>query len=97
MQRPAILRAPRIAAASSLLVAIALAHPAAHAQTVDSTGVRAVPTYESVGLDWSNAGANSNGCDVQYRKQGEATWHPALNLWYDASNGECRGSIVYLT
>ena len=79
-----------------LVVALSFAGTA-FAQALDSSGVRAVPTYESVGLYWSNAGASSNGCNVQYRQQGESTWHPGLNLYYDASSGECRGSIVYLT
>ncbi|HXE60755.1 MAG TPA: Ig-like domain-containing protein [Gemmatimonadaceae bacterium] len=69
----------------------------AHAQTLDSTGVRAVPTYEAVGLYWDNANANSNGCNVQYRVQGTSTWSNALNLWFDPATNQCRGSIVYLT
>ncbi len=97
MQSQAFCRAPGLIAASSLLVGLALAQHPAHAQALDSSGVRAVPTYEAVGLYWSNAGAGSNGCNVQYRQQGESTWHPGLNLYYDASSGECRGSIVYLT
>ncbi|HEX6635710.1 MAG TPA: hypothetical protein VF038_17220, partial [Usitatibacter sp.] len=80
MQESILSRTPRLAAASTLLVALALAHPAARAASLDSSGVRAVPTYESVGLYWSNASANSDGCNVQYRKQGESSWHPALNL-----------------
>ncbi len=76
---------------------IAIAGRSAHAQSLDSSGVRAVPTYESVGLYWDSANANSNGCNVQYRKQGSSTWSQGLNLWYDASTNQCRGSIVYLT
>src|SRR6185437_4576336 len=69
----------------------------AFAATLDSTGVRAVPTYEAVGLYWDNANANSNGCNVQYRVQGTSTWSNALNLWFDPATNQCRGSIVYLT
>ena len=86
-------RARGFLAASSLIAGLAAAQTAL---ALDSSGVRAVPTYESVGLYWSNASANSDGCNVQYRKQGESSWHPALNLWFDSSKGECRGSIVML-
>jgi hypothetical protein len=33
---------------------------------------------------------------VQYRKQGDSAWSKGLDLWYDSSKSECRGSIVYL-
>jgi hypothetical protein len=63
-----------------------------------STNTRAVATFESLGLYWkppSNPGAA--GCTVQYRKSGESAWKQGLAMWYDARNGECRGSLVYLT
>jgi hypothetical protein len=90
-------RAPALVAAASLFIGLALAHGSAHAQTLDSTGIRAVPTYEAVGLYWSNAGASANGCAVQFRAQGASAWTQGLNLWYDASKAECRGSLVNLT
>src|SRR4051812_13912022 len=58
---------------------------------------RAVATFESLGVYWApgtNAGAA--GCQIQYRKQGDTAWKPALAMWYDARNGECRGSLVQL-
>ena len=84
-----------LTAASIVFIAGLLTVFSARAQ--DSTGVRAVPTYESVGLYWSNAGASSAGCEVKYRPAGSATWKQGLNLWHDARTNECRGSLVALT
>jgi hypothetical protein len=92
MQRHAIRRAPGLIAASFLLVGAAIGWQTAHAQ---DAAVRAVPTYESVGLYWSNPG-NVSGCQVKYRKQGDGTWKDGLDMWYDAAHGQCKGSIVYL-
>jgi len=83
--------------AASLFVSLAGAFLPARAQALDSSGVQAVPTYEAVGLYWSNAGATAAGCAVQFRVQGTSAWTQGLNLWYDASKGECRGSLVNLT
>src|SRR4051812_36573996 len=69
----------------------------AHAQTLPSTGIRAVPTYEAVGIYWSSPGATSAGCDVQYRKAGDSAWHSGLGLVYDATAAECRGSLMNLS
>src|SRR2546423_9016678 len=98
MQAQAQPNAHRLPAATSLLVGLAIANwPArARAQTLDSTGVRAVPTYEAVGLYWSNPGASSNGCEVKFRKSGDLAWTQGLNLWFDAATSECRGSLVNL-
>ena len=75
--------------------ASALAAQAAFAQLVDT---RAVPTYESVGLYWSNPGPGAaNGCQVRFRVVGTLAWKQGLDLWYDARNSECRGSLVHLT
>jgi hypothetical protein len=63
-----------------------------------SIGVRAVPTYESVGLYWTDPTGNSKeGCAVRYRKAGASAWSEGHPLWYDARNDECRGSLVHLT
>jgi len=94
MQRRSALVRP-FWAASVLVVGGIIACGTAKAQ--DSTGIRAVPTYEAVGLYWASPGANANGCDVQYRKSGESSWRQALPLWFDSSDNECRGSIVNLT
>ena len=96
MQSTAIRRAHGLIAASSLLLGLAAVHAPASAQSLDSSGVRAVPTYEAVGLYWSNP-ATASDCSVQFRKQGASEWTAGLNLWYDASKGECRGSLVNLT
>jgi len=66
--------------------------------TLPSTNTKAIATFESLGLYWkppSTPGAA--GCAVQYRRSGDAAWKEGLNMWYDARNGECRGSLVYLT
>ena len=74
----------------------ALAAGSANAQALD---VRAVPTYESVGLYWTNPpfGWTSSGCQVRYRPVGQAAWKQGHELWFDAASSECRGSIVHLT
>jgi len=96
MQKATRNRAPLLAGASFLFVGLAIANWPAHAQ--DATGVRVVPTYEAAGLYWSNAGANSQtGCEVKFRKQGDANWSQGLAMWFDSRNGECRGSLVGLT
>ncbi len=66
------------------------------AHALDAIGVRAVPTYEAVGLYWDNPGAGSNGCDVRFRVQGTSAWRQGLALWYDAASSQCRGSLVDL-
>jgi len=88
-------RAHWLAGASFLFVGLAIANWPANAQ--DATGVRVVPTYEAAGLYWSNPGANSQtGCEVKFRKQGDASWTQGLAMWFDSRNAECRGSIVGL-
>src|SRR4051812_6070067 len=65
--------------------------------TLPANGARGVPTFESIGLYWtppSNPGAD--GCSVIFRKAGDASFRPALNMWFDARNNECRGSLVLL-
>ncbi len=74
-----------------ICLALAAAAPAFAAEP------RVVATFESLGIYWtppSNPGAA--GCPVRFRKQGESAWREALPLWFDARNGECRGSIVQL-
>jgi len=78
-------------------VGLAIANYPAHAQSLDSTGVSAVPTYEAVGLYWSAPGANSaTGCEVRFRPSGSSAWTQGLNLWFDAATNQCRGSLVNL-
>src|SRR5688572_14977589 len=73
----------------NLLLALALA-----AGTSDQD-VRVVTTYESAGLYWV-APERKGDCRVRYRKVGETDWHIGFDLWFDARNDECRGSIVHL-
>ncbi len=57
----------------------------------------AVATFESLGLTWRPSGAAATrACTVRYRAAGESTWRAGLNLWFDARNGEYRGSLVRL-
>ena len=56
-----------------------------------------VATFESIGLYWKPpADPGPAGCPVKYRKHSEREWKDGLPLWYDARNGECRGSLVQL-
>jgi hypothetical protein len=72
-----------------LLTALALAANAAPS---------AVSTFHSIGLYWSpQGGAESSAARVEFRKQGSAdAWRQGLDLWFDARNGEYRGSLVEL-
>jgi len=66
--------------------------------TLPSTNTKAIATFESLGLYWTPpANPGAAGCNLQYRKAGDAAWKDALPMWYDSRNNECRGSIVYLT
>jgi hypothetical protein len=94
----------RLASRTTRLIAIVAAAGACSlaqtslAQSLTAAAVSAVPTYEAVGLYWSQpSGAGAAGCDVRYRVAGTSTWSSGLPLWYDASSSQCRGSLVYLT
>ena len=67
------------------------------APALPSTNTKATPTFESIGLYWkppsTPAGAK---CDVRFRAAGETNWRQGYPMWFDARNGECRGSIVHL-
>ena len=65
--------------------------------TLPANGARAVPTFESLGMYWTpGSDPGAAGCSMRYRKFNESAWREALNMWYDARNRECRGSIVHL-
>jgi hypothetical protein len=67
------------------------------AMPTDSSGVRGVPTFQSIGMYWTSPGATSSGgCKMQFRKQGDSAWRDAMDMWFDSRNSECRGSIVML-
>jgi hypothetical protein len=67
----------------------------AQTATLPSTNTIAIPTYESVGLYWQSPGGTT-GCEVKFRKWGDAAWIAGLGLWYDARDSQCRGSLVHL-
>jgi hypothetical protein len=62
----------------------------------DSTNVRGVATFQSIGMYWTGPGASATGCKMQFRRKGDSTWRDALDMWFDSRNSECRGSIVLL-
>jgi hypothetical protein len=73
----------------SLLIAFSLA------TAIADPNIRAVTTYESAGLYWVAPGGKGD-CRVRYRQAGETEWRIGFDLWFDARNNECRGSVVYL-
>lgn len=57
----------------------------------------AIPTFHSIGLYFSpKSGSEDNTCHVQYKIVGERGWKQGQDLWFDARNGEYRGSLVNL-
>ena len=56
---------------------------------------KAVVTFQSIGLSW-DPGLADKQCEVRYRALGSTVWRDAQPLWYDARDGEYRGSIVRL-
>src|SRR5262245_6265896 len=60
-----------------------------------NTDLAAVTTYESAGLYWIAPGGRED-CRVRFRAAGEKEWRVGFDLWFDARNNECRGSIVRL-
>src|SRR5688572_13339500 len=85
----------RRALAAGALCALAFSTSGAAQAALSSSGVAAVPTYESAGLYWQSPGGTA-GCEVRYRKSGEAAWKQGLAMWYDARDSQCRGSLVAL-
>lgn len=62
-----------------------------------SAAPSAVSTFHSIGLYWSpEGGAESTAARVEFRKEGGGDWRRGLDLWFDARNGEYRGSLVEL-
>jgi hypothetical protein len=81
---------PALALCAAMLSPLPIA-----AQALD---VRAVPTYESVGLYWTNPGpgAITGGCEVKFRRSVDSAWRQGLAMWFDARDNQCRGSLVHL-
>jgi hypothetical protein len=73
----------------------ALAAAAFPAIAAAEAEVRAVATYESAGLYWTAPGGKDD-CRIHYRAVGETEWRVGFDLWFDARNNECRGSVVHL-
>ena len=89
---------PLRAALAATALSITVALPAYAKKPVRPSAPRAVATFESVGLYWSpGTNPGSAGCSVQYRKKGDSAWKPALAMWFDGRNNECRGSVVRLS
>ena len=64
-------------------------------QPTFGAGLHAVATFHSIGLYWGvTGGSSTNTATVNYRKVGAAAFQKAQPLWFDARNGEYRGSIV---
>src|SRR6185295_3148191 len=70
--------------------------PSGSTMPSDSSNVRGVATFQSIGMYWASPGASSSGCKMQFRKQGDSAWRDAMDMWFDSRNSECRGSIVML-
>jgi hypothetical protein len=64
--------------------------------TLPSTNTASIVTYESAGLYWQSPGGTA-GCEVKFRKNGDTPWTQGLAMWYDARDGQCRGSLVHLS
>ena len=72
--------------------------PIAESEAALPAGGKAIATFESLGLYWKPpADPGAAGCPVRYRKGSDKAWKEGLPLWYDARNGECRGSLVNLS
>jgi hypothetical protein len=65
-----------------------------YGQAIQNDLPYAVATYESAGIYWKSGDAGS--CTIRYRETGNAEWKQGLDLWYDARNGEYKGSIIGL-
>ncbi|MBN1466668.1 right-handed parallel beta-helix repeat-containing protein [candidate division KSB1 bacterium] len=70
--------------------------------SVPDQSLRLVPTFHCLGIYWSPAtGASTISCHVNYRREGDANWRVAQDLWFDDRQidgrpQEYRGSIVNL-
>jgi len=95
------LQTPSFRFAGPALCALSLFLSASQAQpSVDyyPPKPQAVATFESIGITWMLGGHNTEvTVEVRYRPEGANAWNEAMPLWYDARDGEARGSIVNLT
>src|SRR5258708_14253446 len=92
-------RARLLAAASFVLIALAIGNwpTQARAQSAyPTTDIRAVPTYEAVGLYWANPGANARtGCELKFPKSADNSCTQRLALCFDTRNSECHASLLH--
>lgn len=57
----------------------------------------AVTTFECAGLYWDvKDGGRDQRCAVKFREEGRDDWRAAQDLWFDATRGQYRGSVVNL-
>src|ERR671930_286184 len=68
----------------------------ASAAGVPAHRARAVATFQSIGPYLTPPSRPGAGCPVIFRKVGDSSWRQGLDMWYDPSNSECRGSLVLL-
>ena len=87
-----------LAALAAVMTSACAAFSIHAAKPVRAQAPRAVATFESIGVYWApGANPGTAGCQIQYKKHDATAWSPGLAMWYDARNGECRGSLVQLT
>jgi len=79
-----------------VLFAVILVAPRAASIRAQEASVRAVPTFECLGL-YLDVATNQGECQVRYRKAGTPDWRVGLPLVYDARNQQYRGSLVGLS
>ncbi len=93
---------PALAAGFAVLMMVSLASTADESRDAFPVTAGAepvvVPTFNCFSIYWSPQGGGADRtCAVRYRVAGTRAWREALPLWFDARNGEYRGSIVNLT
>lgn len=64
----------------------------------EAEAIRAIPTFECMSLEWPYAGGREDRpCRVEFRPHRDGgAWTRALDLWFDAREGQYRGSVVGL-
>lgn len=83
---------PAAAAAASCRPAEGAPHP--DAACSGQAGLRLMATYEAVSI-WLDD-PEPGEAQALYRVEGDARWTAALPLWFDASRGQHKGSLVHL-
>ena len=60
------------------------------------SGLKAIPTFQSLGLYWGTPRGDSSQPAYVFYRPANGEWKFALPMWYDQRNKEYRGSIVKL-